>query len=182
MNLSAYGFDPGLRHGSMVYLEVDINDTEVSLVSFKEIFTWEATKKSKVGLGKDSDIVEIQTLSTLILNKMNEPAPICGIEWDSNSVYWRAQKVQVVTLGMFLGYFIRSMNERAIATAILRPYTIRSFFGINQKAKKEGYMGFPLNAPGKSELPVPPEALENSDVYDAMMIAYLTIFTQELNV
>jgi hypothetical protein len=108
------------------------------------------------------------------------PAAIVGIEWDISSVYWRTQKKQVVTTAFMIGYLVRGLQTIGLPQVYVTPSELRKTFNIGTKEKKEEYM---LNTPQMLDFPplvlhdsFLPEHSSNSDVYDALMIAYFAAF------
>lgn len=126
-----YGFDPGLRHGSIISL-TGPKPYMYNLEAF-----W--TKSVGGGMAAKADPHEIAEFAQNFAFNMLKglaPGPIF-IEYDKNSVYWRAQKIQVVTLGMFLGYFSSMAHMLGLPVVFLRNRDIRSVYGFTKGSKEK---------------------------------------------
>jgi hypothetical protein len=173
--ISTYGFDPGLINGAVVYATFGLSDSAHSIENIHVIQAW---NKKTPHLGKTSSPLEMAQFTNGILAKMKYPAVSCGIEWEPTSVYWRAQKLQVVTTAFIIGYFMRGCQTTGLPQIFASPAAIKRAFGISPREGKE-YQNRPMQFQGMPSLDDRirhegglSEYLETPDIWDALMIAY----------
>lgn len=172
--VSCYGFDPGLRNGALVYATFFLNDTEHRLLDLKVIHSWKT--KDDDHLSKQATPVEIARFANdKLLCCMSYPAYICGVEWEPTSVYWRAQKTQVVTTALLIGYLLRGTQVQGLPSAFFSPAQIKKAFGIAPREGKD-YQRRSIQMVDHPALVIDSSTgipQKDPDVFDGLLIAYL---------
>lgn len=181
--VASFGFDPGLRHGALIHAEFWFSTQRHVLTKFEVCHEWREMRKKKSNvddrLSKDSTPLEISAfVNSKFLPHFSRPAVSAGIEYDPNSVYWRAYKAQVVATAFMLGYLARGLQAQGLAQVYIKPHQLKAAFGISPKEKKE-YVGKPIQLQGCPPLEYKPELKMvlselSEDVFDALLIAYFT--------
>lgn len=176
--ISTYGFDPGLRNGALVYATFRIDDSRHTLANFRIIHSWKT--KDEDHLSKQATPIEIARFANdRLLSKMTYPAHMCGVEWEPNSVYWRAQKLQVVTTGLLVGYILRGTQLQGLPQAFFTPAQVKKAFGISPREGKEyqkravEMVGYPTLTYASDDSVMGWLSSRDPDVFDALLIAYL---------
>jgi len=178
MEIATYGFDPGLGHGAILHCVWELTEKSHKLVACETVSAW--IKKDKNPLNRlhaKSTPLEISQFVHKILPMFSKPAISVGIEYDPNSVYWRTQKSQIVTLAFMLGALCHGLQSMGLPTIFIKPHQVKSAFGILPKETKDQYRVRPLqmvDSPkllGVSSGKFLPDL--SDDEYDALMIAYI---------
>lgn len=133
----AYGFDPAFRHGALVYTNFSIGSRREKdrLTDLKIIYSW----GQKNGVSPKASPTELFRLAQNIVDPLKSiPVLPIAIDWDPQSVYWRASRIQIVQLGLFLGYLTRAMHDLGFPVVYINPGQVRKAFGSNNaRMKKE---------------------------------------------
>lgn len=170
---ATYGFDPGLRHGAIVYAKFALGSTEHHLEELTVDYKW---TKRDAHLSKDSDGPTIaQFVHDALLPKFSRPATMVGVEWDPQSVYWHTYKVQIVTTGFMIGYLMRGLQTSGLPLVFVTPKQLRAAFGISSKDKEKNYVDQPIQMVDHPPLDlhgieIPPDS--KADVFDAFLVSY----------
>ncbi len=169
-----YGFDPGFRHGAMTLSSLATNDEgNLAILAVARPFVWK--EKSGLGISEQAAPHEIFSFSEDIVRTLSQlvKGPVV-IDWDPYSVFWRSRKVQSVILGVFIGYISGSLAHRGYYPIVLNPTSVREYFRLPPRAKKEDvhahfFREARLTELGHDEL----KALENQDVLDSVILSYV---------
>lgn len=180
MKLAAIGFDPGLRHGAIIHSTFDLTEKRHQLLRVEVLYSW--TKKDE-HIGAKSALLDIsQFVFNVLAPKFeNTPASIVGIEFSPHSVYWRAQKSQVVTLAFMLGTLSALLQSTGLPVSFISVDQLKKAFSISTKEDKATYTSrVPqlINAPSL-EIPRPLhlERIQHTDDrYDAFLLSYLSAY------
>lgn len=165
MNLHL-GFDPGLRRGALVSAVSQIKGSQLIIEHWNVLYSWD----DRI-IGKKSTPAELsEFIHSRILPKVEGPVISVTVEWDPNSIYWRAQRLQVVVTSFLIGYFTRGVQSLGIPVHYLMPHQLKRIFAISPKEKKE-YMQRPLESPLIPEIISAQGFPENPDEYDALLLA-----------
>jgi hypothetical protein len=178
IEIASFGFDPGLRHGAIVHAIFRFSHQRHHLDQIRVPFLW--TKKQE-HLGAESSPPDVASfVHQQLLPRFQIPAAVVGIEWDILSVYWRTQKKQVVTTAFMLGYLVRGLTTSGLPQVYVTPSDLKKAFSIAKGEEKEDYMQRVPQMTGHQPLVLHdhlmPEHENNSDVYDALLIAYFAAF------
>lgn len=166
------GLDPGLRKGALVAASSEVISGVLHIQDWSVSHQWDDRS-----LGKKSTPGELATfVHDRLLSQIKGPVISAVIEWDPNSVYWRAQRLQVVVTSFMIGYFTRGVQTMGLPVHYLTPHQLKRLFDISPKEKKE-YMNRPLRSPlmpitSSRELPT------NPDEYDALLLAISPVMRQ----
>lgn len=129
----AYGFDASMRHGSLVKLEKATACGHIHY-AWTEVFKW--GKKSE-GFGTKAPYQEIGIWAMKVVESLKgHPEGPVIIEFDPNSVYWRAGKRQIVTFAYFLGSVASELAHQGFPSIFVTPREIRSCFGFTKGDKE----------------------------------------------
>jgi hypothetical protein len=162
------GFDPGLRRGAFVSAQSSIKNDVLEIESWEVIYSW-----NDHVLSKRSSPFEISTfLHNRILSKIEGPVISAAIEWDPSSVYWRAQRLQVVTTAFMLGYLTRGLQTMGIPSIWVTPHHLKRIFNISPSEKKD-YIKRELTSPLVKSIKSTGRLPSNPDEYDALLLAIL---------
>lgn len=171
-NQHAYGFDPAFRHGALVYTRFDKGSDQIPnrLAELKVVYAWD----KKNGVGTDAEPIEFFKLAQRIVEPMAHlPILPVAIDWNPKSVYWRAAKLQMVQLGLFIGYFTRALHGLGFPVVFINPEQVRRALGSNNpRAKKEEVHGWFSSVCDYSEYASFLNR-RNTDFIDATILAYL---------
>lgn len=179
--LSTYGFDPGLTHGAIVLSTFDLSESHHLCTEVQVLHTWRNTKKIQHGLKAKSTPVEInQFVSSVLIPKFKLPAVQVGIEFSPHSVYWRAQKSQVVSLAYMLGYLNCGLNYQGLPVTQITVDQLKMAFEIRGMEKAE-YMKKPIKLKENKPLRFKNFTFGqlhrgNDDIFDAFLLSYLTAY------
>ncbi len=137
---TALGFDPAFRHGVLLKALFEFGDhNKDRIIATKSIYSW---GRKGDGISFKDKTTDIFKFANTIIDKLPSEEgktrfPI-GIDWEPQSVYWRATKVQVVQMSLFLGYLSRGFMALGYPTVFITPGTVREFFGLkSRRAEKE---------------------------------------------
>lgn len=138
IEFSTLGFDPGLRHGALVYTRWRCND-EVLLIplDYKVIYSW--NEKSPVALTMKATASEVGKLAQEMAKAIDEipyTGLTVGIDWTAISGHFATKKIQTATTGFFTGYVTRMFHEKGVSTAFFAPSSVRSKLGLNSNVDK----------------------------------------------
>lgn len=169
MLVSAYGFDPGLRHGVLTKVEFKIDrGGPVTLSRFSVIYSW--NKKSPRSLGEKSSPKQVFQLALDILRALDHhPKGTIGVDWDPRSVFWRGRKLQAIQLAFFMGYLTGTAATLGYPVVYLPPEEVRKRLGLTARNSKESLWETLSPRIGAEKV----TGDENSDLQDSIILAYL---------
>lgn len=169
--VTAFGFDPGLRHGALVRATFVPEGRGAILSDLCTIFRWD--KRNPLSLGEKSDPKEVFKLTQHMTKLMREqPVYPLAIDWDPYSVFWRARKLQSVQLALFMGYFSRACHELGVPTVFISPMKVREFLKLPPRAEKEVMQQWFTKSVSITKYPKLVQKT-NSDIMDSVILAYL---------
>lgn len=170
--IAAYGLDPSLRHGVLAYTETDASGR---LLRYDQVYQW--TAKDDLSLSRGAEPTAIYELSADILRSIREHGNRTSwfaVDWDPNSVNWKTNKLQIVTLSYFMGYLAQGLHQLSIVPTYYPPNELRRDLGLAKNTDKDSvWNSFKYNFGhllGNS-LPRPSK---QGDEIDAFILAYLT--------
>ena len=135
MEAQSYGFDPSFRHGALVHATFQFGQDKDVLTNWNVIYSWSG---KSAGFSPASPPAVVFGLSQQLLSPLkHSPIQPIAIDWEPQSVYWRASRIQVVQLALFLGYVTRGMHAIGFPVVYLTPTDIRKFARLkNRQAEK----------------------------------------------
>lgn len=171
MNAQAYGFDPSFRHGALVLAQFQFGQDKDILTNWNIVYSWSGKTSGFSPNSPASVVFSIaQQLTTALKHSPVQPV---AIDWEPQSVYWRASRLQVVQLGMFLGYVSHGLHSMGFPTVYLTPTEIRKFARLKnrQAEKSETHVWFRQQV----DISAFSKFLEgkNTDFMDATILAYV---------
>lgn len=170
MDIHAIGFDPSLRHGSMVLARFAFTDGVLPrLQSYERLYYWQGSHR--LALHEDSSLHQVADLVSDVARVLpSAPGLPVAVDWDPMSVYWTQNRLQVVTLGLLIGYFTRAAHTSGHPVILIQPSAVRQTFSLKPKAPKQDvYKRFKVQVPPLCRLP----ANSQDDTMDAIILAYL---------
>jgi hypothetical protein len=172
-----HGFDPGLRHGAIVRSVFAFTPRKHWLLDIQVEYSW--TVKNDRLAAKSSQLEISRFVESQLASKFSKPSQGVGIEFSANSVYWRAQKSQVVSLAFMLGYLTSSLFRQGLMVSFITVDQLKKAFSIQPKEKKQEYMAKEiqlLDAPEFDPRSFTDVLMQSDDVYDAFLLSYLTAY------
>jgi len=176
---TTYGFDPGLTRGAIVLGTFEFSGNKHTCLEFEVIHSWQ---KDTSPVGAKTPMLEIgRHVHKEILPRFVKPAWAVGVEFSAHSVYWRAQKSQVVALAYLLGYLEHGLHSHGMPVTHITVEQLKKAFRIQPKEKKEEYQSRPIKlieVPAlKFKAPRHHHPSDyQDDVFDAFLLAYLTAY------
>lgn len=190
--IRSMGFDPGLRHGSLVSTDFEASynekteDVDLNLIRWSILYTW--TQKSPYSLSERCTPNQISILTSQLLNSTlelgivinplnNKHQVSIGVDWDPVSVHWHSRKLQMSKLSFFLGYFSAVFHVHGFPCIYVSPTRVRTFFGLSRQSKKQEVWnritGIVSLDTIKRDPRVQDEMKKDGDIMDAFLLSYL---------
>lgn len=175
------GFDPSLRHGTMVQCKFERNALEDVTI----LAEWNARNSS--GIDYKSSITSSfhfcnDLLKQLPPSYLYAHVPPIAIDWDPQSVYWRAVKLQVVQMAAVLGYLSRGFLERGYPLVFISPREVRNFLGLPLKncEKSEVHEVFLQRVSKVESYARGFSSKVRVDILDSIILAYIVDISTEV--
>lgn len=168
----AIGFDPSFRHGSLVFCEFK----DHQMVDLRIIYSW---GKREGGIDYKRPITEAFQFCNPIINTLPqtnlEIAPPIAIDWEPQSVYWRATKLQVVQMGSVIGYLAHGFLQRGYPVVFITPAEVRKFFNIPLRSSEKDvvYEKFLRIVHGADDILKRYTRKLALDIMDSIVLAYM---------
>ena len=170
----SYGFDPAFRHGALVYSQFEFGRAGEpdNLSELKVVYAYD----KKAGIEVKSEPDAVFRLVQRITDPMRDlPRYPVAIDWDPQSVYWRASSIQIVQLGLFLGYFTRTLHQMGFPVVYISPGEVREALGLKKKQalKEVMHEWFAQSCTYDESYTGLLSNTRNTDYLDAAILAYL---------
>ena len=169
----AFGFDPSLRHGALVFASFafphsgDITQYRV-LIDWDDTFSWD--KKSDIAIGMKSPPQAVwRLLEGAIKALASDPShsPV-GIDWTIYSATWKGKKLQTAQQAYEVGYFTRAAHCLGHPVIYVTPRSVRDTLGLGRADKAEVWTAFRDQVEFAEHVDLP----KTEDQRDALILAY----------
>lgn len=135
--ISAFGFDPGLNHGTIVQSKFLFSPNDMAhpeLIEWEVVFEWKKT--DELSLVSYSDPYQVARLNNAIFSSLKgRPVATWGIERDVTAGYWGTAQQDAI-LNFFLGYIYRGLLQIGCPVIWLTPSSVRGKLSVPRSAKK----------------------------------------------
>lgn len=177
----AFGLDPSLRHGALVFATFEFPQGEsVSqyriLVDWDDSFSWD--KKSEFAIGMTSPPGAVWALIRQVVRPLRADlsrSPV-GVDWTIYSATWKGKKLQTAQQAYQVGYLTRAAHSLGHPVVYITPKAVRDNLALPGKADKtqawDAFTNQVALPAGPSWDDVTAETTE--DQRDALILAYCT--------
>lgn len=168
-NKITFGIDPSLRHGAIVALAWDDDQfLEPSL-----IYLWTKKEAHSVGLKDPVDRISSLARRCQAALQDNKTYPCSGakvfIDWDEWSGFRYSNKMLGIKMGFFAGCLNYAARSISMKPRFCPAKEVRDFFGLSARAEKEEVWKAFTDRYYRDD----PNGIQNEDVRDALILAFL---------